>query len=669
MRIYVVLAHLLACWPLAIQAEEPPLIWAKTVEEWIVALREDRGSDQDRDQAVRALGYFGPGARDAVPDLIAIFARPNGKPNVSVIETLGRIGPDAALAVPLLVAQFAKEECTLGKQGTFITLRYGDLAIALTRIGGPAVAAVAKLLEDPNEEIHPCAASILADIGPEARTAVPALIRAIEKPTPRYGPSTQLHATRALGRIGPDARAAIPTLNARLDRALSKHEVDDVDDHRRGLDAVGAPPVAKLLDQVLRKGDWATARYLGESRTKSEGSRSGAAQGPVGHARRGANSGGDGPRCPIAPPAREAIPVLIDVAGPRIVTRPRRKRTIALGRLGPAAHRSDPKPDPLLRAERMTHEALVALVQIDVEGRELCSELIIAALRSDDDNVVNTAAECLSLLGPKAKNAVPALAKALSHDFGEASGNFNARVSVARALARMGPESRSAIPALIAALKDELTTHSKAEQPGADLLAAEAFARALGSFGPAARAAVPLLVDVLKSQEQAEDRWVVRVEAALTLGRIGPEAAPAIPLLRDAVFWKQFPEISEAAAIALARLAPDGKDLAEKWARASTNLKSRARVLGALGQSSFEGDYWTREYLRTIDSLLESRVVRDGQTIWVEDWLISLGDLEWGAHLAIPRLTRATHHSNPWVRLWAREALARIVRHRAPAGD
>ena len=79
---------------------------------------------------------------------------------------------------------------------------------------------------------------------------------------------------------------------------------------------------------------------------------------------------------------------------------------------------------------------------------------LIAALNHEDLEVANTAANCLGLLGPRAKDAVPALAKAVTRDFNE--GFYNTlypQASAAKALRRIGPQAKSAIPALIGALK------------------------------------------------------------------------------------------------------------------------------------------------------------------------------------------------------------------------
>jgi HEAT repeat protein len=672
MKTQFLLAVILAVLPFKVLADEPPSLWGKTVENWIAVLRDENASDRERGEAVRALSYFGSSAREAVPHLIAVFTTKDGKPDPDVIETLGRIGSDAAPAVPLLVALFAKEECTLGKQGTFISSGHGNVKIALARIGAPAVSAVASMLSDPNDEIHPCAAEILSNIGPDAKAAVPDLIRAIEKPTPRYGSTTERYAAKALGRIGPAARAAIPTLEALLDRSFadrvrhSPHEVIEA------LEALGSAPVAKLTEQVVHEGDALAAAYLAELGPKAHDAAPAlrkALVDPRTEVRMGAAVALTG----VAPPAREAIPVLIDI----LDHHPEEawSAPCALGRLGPAAHAAIPSLIRYFHRQKSS-DALLSLMQIDVDCRE-CPATLVAALGSDDEDIVNTAADCISLLGPKAKTTLPALAKALTRQFEGLPENFNARVSAARALCRMGRSDRSVILVLISALKRELSLRAREDAddnlgereekkhgPAYDPAAAEAIARALGSLGAEASAGVPLLIEILRSKEHEEDRWGIRVEAARALGEIGPEARPAIPALHESLN-SRFPKVSEAAVIALVRLAPDGRALARTWADSSRDLRSRSRVLGALGLSSLEGDFWTKEYLAIIDRMVESREVGESAPIFLEDWFLALGDLGRGGRLAIFPLKRMATHRNPWVRLWAAEALGRIQRKRS----
>jgi HEAT repeat protein len=81
-------------------------------------------------------------------------------------------------------------------------------------------------------------------------------------------------------------------------------------------------------------------------------------------------------------------------------------------------------------------------------------------------------------------------------------------------LSLLGPDAREAVPALIKCLKKESIVRQNA-------------ALALGKIGPDAREAVPALIEALRDPD-----WAVRRQAAIALGRMGPEARSALPILQ-----------------------------------------------------------------------------------------------------------------------------------------
>ena len=89
------------------------------------------------------------------------------------------------------------------------------------------------------------------------------------------------------------------------------------------------------------------------------------------------------------------------------------------------------------------------------------------------------------------------------------------RVQGAQGLSLHGPEARPAVPALTQALRSS------------DALLRTQAALALGAVGPEASESVPDLTTCLNDPE-----WSVRRQAALALGAIGPDARAAVPLLR-----------------------------------------------------------------------------------------------------------------------------------------
>jgi hypothetical protein len=158
------------------------------------------------------------------------------------------------------------------------------------------------------------------------------------------------------------------------------------------------------------------------------------------------------------------------------------------------------------------------------------------------------AAYTLGEMGPKAKEAIPALVEALQKMPmpGESLAD-----NAALALGKIGPD---AVPALIAVLKDKnaekawqyAATALKVIGPGAkeavpvlievtkaknDLLAPLLAVDALGAVGPAAKEAVPALVDILRRNALPPPNG--RTHVVVALGKIGPDAKEAVKALNE----------------------------------------------------------------------------------------------------------------------------------------
>ncbi len=652
------------------QTEGRRTFCGKTVDGWITALRDRSG--RERRRAVRALAHLGPDAKAAVPDLIDALRRGDDL----VIDALARIGPDAAPAVPLLAERFRKEDCFLAKQGSFGFSLFSGPKHALVRIGAASVPVLVAAMEDLDAERRPCAAEALGEIGPPARAAVPALIRALRLEHPKLDfndlPSQALrtHAIIALGRIGPEARSALPALNSLLDISLERDD-DDSFHIVLALDRISAAPVAKLLDFSRRKGVTGLLPWLGSK-----------ARAAVPDLRRALTDERVQVRVDAAealasidPSATEAVPVLIEA----LDHHPDEALGIpnALAKFGPAAASAIPSLLAQLTPETSDPDAIRALVQIDPEGRR-CVPALIGALRQEDSDVVFAAAESLGLLGPRARDAVPALVAVTGSALGEGSANCNPRVSAIHGLGRIAPDAVELMPALIDALK---CRKIEVQRPGleggfdaekaveCDWSGVEAAAEVLGSLGPRARAAVPALIDLLRDRKKEDMLYTTTGAVALALGQIGPDARAAIPLLREAV--EERTRYSGSAVVALAQLAPDGKGLAKKWLEKPPSgrvqveliddLEGRAMVYGAMGQPSLEADALIRSYLELLDWTIEGAEI-EGYDFFPE-WIIErLGRFGVGGRLAIPRLNELRRHRNPWMRQWAGEALARITK-------
>lgn len=76
---------------------------------------------------------------------------------------------------------------------------------------GKSVAELEQMLRAPNPAVRVRGAYGLSRLGPEARSAVPALMEAMKKDS-----LVRQNAALALGQIGPSAREAVPALNEAL---------------------------------------------------------------------------------------------------------------------------------------------------------------------------------------------------------------------------------------------------------------------------------------------------------------------------------------------------------------------------------------------------------------------------------------------------------------------
>jgi HEAT repeat protein len=118
-----------------------------------------------------------------------------------------------------------------------------EAALALAELGGaarPAVGALARAVEDENEEVRYAATYALGEIGAGAKDAVPALARALADDDW----FVRLTAAQSLEKIGPDAKAALPALGKAL------KPTDPVKDYR----PIRSAAVARALVRIDPKG-------------------------------------------------------------------------------------------------------------------------------------------------------------------------------------------------------------------------------------------------------------------------------------------------------------------------------------------------------------------------------------------------------------------------------
>jgi HEAT repeat protein len=183
------------------------------------------------------------------------------------------------------------------------------------------------------------------------------------------------------------------------------------------------------------------------------------------------------------------------------------------------------------------------------------------ALTHDDARIRMEAAEDLGLIGRPAAAALPALLQLAEKD-----PDPLIRLEAAKAVATIDPKNEAAIGRLVEALQDEAGKIRKRA------------AECLGDLGPGARAAVAALVKVARDSDPT-----VAWAAIDALGQIGPEAESAVPTLVEALTEGS---TRGAAVDALGQIGPKaqaaipalekvlrGEDVSVRWAAASALVR------------------------------------------------------------------------------------------------
>jgi HEAT repeat protein len=417
-------------------------------------------------------------------------------------------------------------------------------------------------LRDKDAGVRGLAASALAALGPDAREALPGLLKATQDPSH----DVRLSAAAALSHFGAEARPAVPAIKAMLNdpepavrcaltAELARIEPDD-------------PALVPALLQLLREPSVFTYDACGTL--------------------------GD-----MGPAAKAAVPMLIEY-----VNQGWGRAADTLGRIGPAAKDAVPALSRLLdrkgqaaqaglavRDEKeFQRQALVetALALWRIEQRPTVIPLLMGLLEDrgrefrDDRSCVRwMTVDALGEIGPAASAAVPLLIDALKEE--------GLRDRAARALGKVGPGARAAVPALTAVLGkdnyrvdpavsealgeigpparksvDKLASILKPESPdGRILLATVAAAEALWKVDRQAGKAVPALTRLLSVKNVVDSQSMfacqygaakVRRRAAEVLGEIGPAARAAEPRLAELAKTDEFLTVREAARAALKRI-------------------------------------------------------------------------------------------------------------------
>lgn len=389
-----------------------------------------------RSYSALALGKLDKPDAKTVAALAKLLTDPEARVRGTAIRSLRRLKPGSDVMLPIMIQVLEQAD----PQGAMLAIE------TIAESGEKAIDALTKALKNERARYWACLA--LGEAGPKAKAAVPALVEVLSDDRPEI----QTQALLALGKIGPDAASAVTKIAGSI-----KAEQPAV--------------------------QYAAAFALGSI---------------------GAAEGADGLK---------------------------------------AAGKSD---DPMLKT--LSAWGLAKISPNNAVLVKQAAEQLAASLKSNDQHVRAAAARGLADLKPDPAIVGPPLVAALSDIDPEVRGNIVEAISglgakvvpnvvtglknpilrdaSAAILARIGPDAKAALPQLVAALDDATSTgQSSADEFHAEVLMAIA---AVGPNDLAKNAAiVKKCLALLKS-----DNEVVQRRATYVLGKVGAGAKSATAALR-----------------------------------------------------------------------------------------------------------------------------------------
>ncbi len=358
--------------------------------------------------AVRAIAEFGPAANSFSSVMLELLSDKKIMLRSAAADALGRIGKGDVGVIDALVRALADSDGV-------VTV---SAANALLHTGAPAVPAmIRKLSEEPFQNLI---VDVLGEMGPEAESAVPALVELLKTADENLKREIFI----ALATIGPKASAGTASMMQIL-------ENPDAGDDRAGAAYVLAhigekkavPVLKKILkttqsQQVLRSAAWAIVQLEPENPENTAL--------VIPH---------------LFPAMSSEIPLV------------RKEAISAMSTLGQAARsawtdiieHAESDPDASVRAE-----SLRAVAEIQAPVAETLP-VALASLKDPDVTVRNSARYLLGRIGKEAQSAAPALREAIRR------GDPLERIVSAWALVNVDPTPeniQAAIPMLLAGLRD-----------------------------------------------------------------------------------------------------------------------------------------------------------------------------------------------------------------------
>ena len=174
--------------------------------------------ESERPGLIRAIGAFGSDAGPGVSAVTEALHYPDTQDRAAAAWALSQIGPEGAAAVP-----------TLAKALSDSSPRVRDLAaVALESIGpkaAPAVPELIRALNDPVVYVRCPAADALGAIGPAAGAAIQPLVKKLLVKNEEAYVLESVAA--ALGDLGPEAKSALPALREARSRYRVTATIDE----------------------------------------------------------------------------------------------------------------------------------------------------------------------------------------------------------------------------------------------------------------------------------------------------------------------------------------------------------------------------------------------------------------------------------------------------------
>jgi HEAT repeat protein len=445
-----------------------------------------------RQRAVRALWAIGPPAKAQVPKLLETLRDKDAKVRVYAAKALWRIAYqkdgvpvlcDALKSPDVLLRQMAadglKKICDEAR-ANHIPFVEKDPKVKVSIAS--AVPSLIDALKDSDSDVRGLAALSLGLIGPDARVAVPMLVKQLRAAT--TDPGFRAEIAFALIGISEPSRDAVVALTDCLDdrdntvRVFAARALYTLE---RKADAV-VPTLINVLNDRLKDRDGTVraraAFALGLVRTTD----------------------------------KNAIAALNDALKDANALL-RMEAATALGKIGKDARVTYPTLDQLAKDDQpeVKKAAGEAKNKVGAPQRTDVPGLLIPALKHDRPSYRVAATVCLWMLNRDAQDAVEPLSELLTDP------DEQVRAYVPIALAAIGPRAGKAVPALIKAL-----------QNNADDTLRYRAAYALGEIGGPAKEAVPALRTALKDKKA-----LVRLHAAQALWAIDADAPDAVPVLAE----------------------------------------------------------------------------------------------------------------------------------------